>query len=301
MATTLRIDSFHDSNILERTELSLDYVAATTAIKVRSSAGYEVGQPIYVGQLSREGVEKAVIAAITDETTIGLTQALKLPHARYEPVTAVLGDSIHIYRAANVDGTVPADGQFTVLTTRTIDPDQISAYYRDSTGSSAFWYRYTYFNAVTLEETPLQAFDAFRGDDFTHYASLSEIRNEAGFKHATNLGDSDIEQQRRAAETEINAALSGAYTVPFSPVPGRVRTLTIQLASALLLANAYGDTSSSRQKLKDARAAIDSYRLGATVLIDDAGTALSTSESISGFPGDPDRDAPRSFRMSDRF
>lgn len=301
MSTTLRIDSFHDLNILERTELSLDYVAAATELNVKSSAGYEVGQTIYVGQLSSEGVEKAVIEAVADETTIDLTEALKLPHTRYEPVTAVLGDSIHIYRAPNVDGTVPADDQFTVLTTRTIDPDQLSTYYRDSTGSSAFWYRYTYFNPVTQEETPLTAFDAFRGDDFAHYASLSEIRNEAGFKHATNLADSDIDQQRRAAESEINASLSGAYTVPFSLVPSIVKTLTIQLAAALLLANAYGDTSSTRQKLKDARAAIDAYKLGTAVLTDDAGTALSTSETVSGHPGDPDDDAPRFFRMSDRF
>lgn len=300
MATTIRIDSFDALNIVERSELSIDSIAGASVLAVRNTEDLVPGQTIYVGQLSREGVEKAVISTVADETTINLVQPLERPHARYEPVTAVLGDSIHIYRAPNVDGTVPADDQFTVLTTRTIDPDQLSTYYRDSTGSSAFWYRYTYFNPVTLEETPLTAFDAFRGDDFAHYASLSEIRNEAGFKNATNLADSDIEQKRRDAEAEINASLSGAYTVPFSPVPEIVRTLTIQLASALLLESAYGNAS-SRQKLKDARAAIDSYKLGASVLTDEAGAALTTAESISGFPGNLDRDAPRYFRMSDKF
>ncbi|MCO4274269.1 DUF1320 domain-containing protein [Pseudarthrobacter sp. HLT3-5] len=301
MATTIRVDSFNEINIVERSELSADYVAAPLVLKLKSTQGIVVGQVLYVGQLSREGVEKAVVSTVGDETTINLTQALKLPHTRYEPVTAALGDSVRIHRAPNANGTVPADGQFAVLTTRAIDPDQISTYYKDPTGSSDFWYRYTYFNTSTLEETPLTAFDAFRGDDFAHYASLSEIRVEAGFENALNLKDSTVEQQRRAAETEINASLSGVYTVPFSPVPGIVRTLTIQLAAALLQVNAYGDTSGNRQKLKDARAAIDAYKLGASVLTDDAGTALSTSESVSGFPGDPDDDAPRFFRMSDRF
>jgi hypothetical protein len=300
MATTLQIESFGETNLRERTELSADYVADSLILEVKSTDGYVAGPTIYVGQLAREGVEKAVIASVDDETTISLTQALKLPHTRYEPVTAVLGDLVHVYRAANVNGSVPADEAFTVLATRSINADHQSTYYTDSAGDSNFWYRFTYYNAVTLDETDLSDSVAVRGDDFGHYASISEIRVEAGFEHAHNLKDATIDQQRRAAEAELNASLSGAYTVPFSPVPGIVKTLTIQLASALLLESAYGNAS-SRQKLKDARAAIDGYRLGSTVLQDDAGISLSTSESVSGYPGDPDDDAPRFFHMRDRF
>lgn len=300
MATTLNIESFGEINLKERTELSADYVTGSLVLEVRSSDGYVAGQTIYVGQLSREGVEKAVIASVDDEMTISLTQALELPHARYEPVTAVLGDLIHVYRAANVNGSVPADEAFSVLATRSIKADHQSTYFTDSAGDSNYWYRFTYYNAVTSEETDLADSVAVRGDDFGHYASISEIRIEAGFEHAHNLKDTTIDQQRRAAEAEINASLSGAYTVPFSPVPEIIHTLTVQLASALLLDSAYGN-SSSRQKLKDARAAIENYRLGAAVLTDDGGTALTTSESISGYPGTPDDDSPRFFRMGDKF
>jgi phage gp36-like protein len=298
MATTIRIDSFNELNIVERSELGADYVAASTVLKLKSTQGIVNGQVIYVGQLSREGVEKAVVNTVGDETTINLTQALKLPHTRHEPVTAVLGDSIHIYRAPNVDGTVPADGLFTVLTTRTIDPDQLSTYYKDSTGSSAFWYRYTYFNPLSLDETPLDAFDAFRGDDFNHYASLAEIRKEAGFEKAYNLADSDVELQRTIAEAEINSSLSGAYTVPFTPVPAIIRSLTIQLAAALLLVNAYGETAGNRQKLKDARAAIDRFKNRESVLTDEAGTALGNSDTVTAWP---DEGSPRSFYIGQQF
>lgn len=298
MASTLRIDSFHEINIVERGELSSDYVAASTVLAVRSTQGFVIGQSIYVGQTSREGCEKAVVASLTGETTINLSAALKLPHTRYEPVTAVLGDSIHIYRAADVDGSVPADELFTVLTTRTIDPDQASTYYKDSTGSSAFWYRHTYFNPITNDETPLTAFDAWRGDDFTHYASLAEVRKEAGFEKAYNLPDSDVELQRRNAESEINASLSGAYTVPFAPVPAIIRTLTIQLAAAMLLVHAYGESAGNRQKLKDARAAIEGYKNRSSVLTDDDGISLTTSNGVSGYP---DAEAPRSFYIGQRF
>lgn len=98
-STTLRIDSLQDINVLERTELSADYVDDAETLLVRSIEGLFVGQSLYVGQLSREGCESAVIESVVYETTIRLSEALKLPHARYEPVTAVLGDSIHIHRA----------------------------------------------------------------------------------------------------------------------------------------------------------------------------------------------------------
>lgn len=298
MATTIRIDSFNELNVVERSELSADYVATSLVLKLKSTQGIVSGQVLYVGQLSREGVEKAVVSTVGDETTINLTQALKLPHARYEPVTAVLGDSVHIYRAPNVDGTVPADGLFTVLTTRTIDPDQLSTYYKDSSGSSAFWYRYTYFNPVTLDETPLRAFDPFRGDDFSHYASLAEIRKEAGFEKAYNLADSDVELQRTIAEAEINSSLSGAYTVPFSPVPAIIRSLTIQLAAAMLLVQAFGESTGNRQKLKDARASIDAFRNRESVLTDDEGNALGSSDTVTAWP---DEEAPRSFYIGQQF
>lgn len=301
MATTLQIESFGEINLRERTELSTDYVPLATTIKVQSSEGYVSGQTIYVGQMSREGVEKAVIATVVDETTISLTQALKLPHARYEPVRAVLGDLIHVYRAANINGSVPADEAFTVLATRSINADHQSTYYTDSSGDSSFWYRFTYYNAITLDETDLADSVAVRGDDFGHYASISEIRVEAGFENALNLKDSTIDLHRRAAETEINAALSGAYTVPFAPVPGIIRTLTIQLASAMLLIQAYGESAGNRQKLKDARAAIDGYKNQSSVLTDNDGNSLSTSDSISGYPGAPSREAPRYFRMGEKF
>jgi len=52
-----------------------------------------------------------------------------------------------------------------------------------------------------------------RGDDLGHYASISAIRQEADFTNAVNLKDVDVDQQRRAAETEINSDLASNHTV----------------------------------------------------------------------------------------
>ncbi|NHW45967.1 hypothetical protein HAV21_03520 [Paenarthrobacter sp. MSM-2-10-13] len=297
MASKLRIDSFHEINIVERGELSSDYVAEATAILLRSTQGFVAGQTIYVGALAREGVEKAVVESVADETTINLTEALKLPHARYDAVTAVLGDQIHVYRAVNVQDAVPDDGSFSVLATRAIDPDQQSTYFADSAGSSGYWYRFTYFDPTTMAETPLTALDAVRGQDFPHYASLGDIRQAAGLQNAFNLADRTVELWRGIAETEINSALAGAYTVPFNPAPAIVKSLTLELAAALLLVDAYGNGAYGA-RLKDARAKVTAYGDKTAVVTDENGQSLSTSNSVTGYP---DANAPRSFYIGQRF
>lgn len=297
MATTLRIDSFHESNIVERGELAADALEGATTLLLRSTQGILVGQIIYVGHLSREGIEKAAVASVVDEMTVTLAAPLKLAHKAYEPITAVLGDKIRVYRAVNVIDAVPADDAFTVLATREIDPDDMSTYYRDSAGSSGYWYRFTYFNETTMGETSLTDLPAVRGEDVPHYASIREIREAAGFQNAYNLADSRIELWRRTAESEINAALAGSYTVPFSPVPEIVHTLTVQLAAALLEEDAYGSTG-AKPKVKDARAALQEYQLGSLAVTDAQGLDLGTSQPVTGWP---DESAPRYFRMEDRF
>jgi len=299
MASPLRIDSVNEINVIERTALSLDALAEATAINVASTQGLVADQPLIVGHPGREGAEMSAVDSIIDQTSTELVEGLKMGHTRSEPVTALLGDRIKIYRAPNVNGTVPASDAFAFLADRSIDVDQTSTYYRDPTGSSAYWYRFTYFNTGTLEETALLAMDAVRGEDADHYASLRDIRKEAGFEHAYNLPDSDVELQRRNAESEINAALSGAYTVPFVPVPAIIRTLTTQLAAALLLDLAYGRSTPSKKTI-DARAAVQAYRTKDSVLTDDTGAPLGEGE-ISGYPVDVSRDAPRYFRMGDVY
>lgn len=298
MPTTLNLESFNEINIRERSALTAGADVGDTTTQLASTEGFAAGDVIYIGQLSREGCEKAVIASVDNATTVTLDSALTLPHGRFEAVSSVVGNKIRIYRAANVDGSVPARESFTVLIDREIDPDQQTTYYTDSEGSSEYWYRYAYYNPVTEDETSLDDSVAVRGDDFGHYASLSEIRKEAGFDNAHNLNDTAIDQQRRNAESEINTALSSKYTTPFSPVPEIIHTLTIQLAAGLLLQNAYRGTDRGKDKLKAARDLIHALQVGDQTITDENGSAITSGEGISSWPGE---DQPRAFHMGDRF
>jgi len=297
MATVIRVPSFSENNLRERSSL-LDLVSAgALSLHLESSEGYVAGDSIYVGIPGREGCEKAVIDAVVDAQHISLVAALTLGHSAYAPVVSVLGDLIHIYRALDVDGTVPADGSFSVYATRSIDPDQVMTYYTDSSGTSGYWYRWTYFNQVTSIETDLQDSTPVRGDDFGHYATLPEIRSEAGFANAVRLSDVDVDRQRRMAESEINSALSTYYTVPFKPVPGVINGLTIQLAAAMLQVFAYGNTSPYSTRLKDARTALQTYADASTPITDDNGQNLTTNEGVAYDFGDQ----PNQFTMGQIF
>lgn len=298
MATTLNIESFNETNLRARTTLSAGLGVGATVITVVDAHDFSDGDTIYVGNLGRDGCEKAVIASITGETTINLSSPLTLAHAIFEPVTSVLGDLIHVYRAANIDGTVPSDESFTVLATRSIDAEKLATYYTDSSGSSDFWYRSTYYNATSLDETDLGDSVPVRGDDFGHYASLNEIRVEAKFENAVNLKDSAVDQQRRAAESEINTSLAGTFKTPFSPVPDQIHTLTIQLAAGLLMDYAYnGASAAATNKIKAARASITMLQSQASTINDASGNSLSTS-TITSYPDDT---VPTQFVIGDRF
>lgn len=299
MGTVVRADSFAPTNLQEHTELSASAPAGATSIQVTSTQGYVANSILYVGQLSRETCEKATVSAVTNATTLALNSALKLDHASSESVWSVVGSHLRIYRAADVDGTVPPDDAFSVLATREIDADQTSTYYNDPTGSSAYWYRITYYDPDSQAETPLSEAPAFRGDDFGHYCSLPQIRTEAGFTNALNLRDSDIDQQRRAAEREINSALGSRYTVPFDPVPGLINTITIQLAAGLLMADAYGSSSPNVvAKLKDVRAQLQALHDGLQVIPGLDGTPLETAGDVRFYP---DESAPRAFSREQTF
>jgi hypothetical protein len=312
MSTTLLIESFAQSNLVgERTSLAAAYdpVADGNTLKLVSTAGYSAGQRMYVGLLGRDGCEKAIVDVINSPTEILLATPLGLSHSQSEPVASVLGDVIRVWRAADINGTPPDPSTASLLGTRDIDADQMSTYFTDAEGSSAWWYWISYYNTTTLAETGLGASVAVRGDDFGHYTSINAIRSEARLERAYNLSDGAIDQERRAAETEVNGTLSSGYTVPFQkPVPPAIQTITTQLAAALLLASVYGgQTDRYDKQLKDVRARLSAMALGPTV-VDGAGVSLVQEAGVNSWPDDTtdhtsrrDGGSHRSFRMGDIY
>ena len=139
MSTNLQIESFSDTNLAgqPRTALTAPVNGGSSALVVETTENFEPGQIVYVGLLSREGCERAVVGTLTDATTLTFVSPLKYAHGRSEPVTAVIGDLTHVYRAIDLDGTVSALDSFSVLATRSIDAERETTYYTDSAGGAS--------------------------------------------------------------------------------------------------------------------------------------------------------------------
>lgn len=318
MPAKIRINNFDSSNIIEKAILDADSVIGATTLTLKNSQNFNVNDYALVGAQGGEKSElKAISAVNADQITVTLSTATKEAHNRFDQVTTLFGNQIKIYRASNVDGTIPADNQFTLLTTLGIDPDQLYTDYTDATGSSTYWYKFTYYNSTALTESNLADAIAVRGSGYGNYCSVDEIRFESGLKNNRWITDADIDFYRKSAQAEIDGSLTGTYTVPFTtPINPLIAEITRKLAAGFILTKNYGplatlNTNNGTTKITEARALLDKLNKKTITLTDVVGNSLVNSTDAGNFNAWPDTTTetadptvggnPRMFRVSDRY
>lgn len=315
MAQTLKINNFSDLNVVEKGILDADVAVGATSLTVQNNENIANLDHLYVGKFGAETSEKRTVSGVTAATGITV-DALTEKHFRFDPFTKLFGNQIKIYRAANVDGTQPADGSFTLLATVAIDFDQRETLYTDSGGSSSYWYKFIYYNSTSAAATNLADSKAVRGGGIGNYASIEAIRKKSGFQNNRNITDGDVDAERQAAQREIDSMLGDLYTVPFtSPINPIITRITVLLAAGALLTTNYGVFSG--QTINNGKAMIDEAmglldKINERKLILQNATGVTTeSTAASGFDAWPDAttidaDADvgggdRMFRVSDRY
>lgn len=261
MADTLRVENFGQINVKERALINADAAAGQTSVTLNNNQNIATDDFVLLGTPGSQTAEIIRVASLSGTTGIVATANLSHSHSRYEDATVLNGNQIILYRAANVNGSAPDDGDFSVLGSATaIDADQVETDIVDASGGSSYWYKFKYKNSVTSAETSLSASVANRGGGYGDYCSIERIRREAGLETNRFITDGRIDEKRRAAQDEINAALVDLYVLPFSdPVPDIIQEITAQLAAGLLLTSPTAGRFSStytegESKLKQARA-----------------------------------------------
>lgn len=320
MSVILKFDNFTPINKVEKTYLNADAAVNATAITIKSTQGITTNLFALIGAPATENVELRQITAISGANLT--VAALIREHKKYTDVLVLNADRIQVYRAPNVDGTTPADAAFAKLGGAVaIDSDQLTTSYTDSDGSSGYWYKYTFYNSATLAESKLANSDAVRGGNLTDYASVRDIREEAGITNNPYISDVYVAGQRSRAQSVLNAALKGNYTVPFAaPVPGIIERMTILLTAGYILKREYGGGALGTNA--DGQAKIDEVMRtdednpgllqqilnGTLQVVDSTGASSGTRIHVSGWPNSTTKDTPtseggstRKFRAGMRF
>lgn len=315
MSVTLKIENFGAANIKETTQLGSSSAASQAVATVLNSQNFVTDDFFIVGNLGAEQSELRKVSSVSG-SNITATANFTYPHNKYVPVTKLLGDKIRVYRASNVDGSIPADTSFSLLATLDIDADQPDTLYVDSSGSDAYWYKFTYYNSVSSGETGKEESIAVRGGASGNYCSVEEIRGEAGLKNNRWISDSDVDTKRIEAQAEIDAALQGIYSVPFTPpINAQITNITKLLAAGFVLLKDYGplnngSSKDGQKKVDEARAILARIKTKELVLTDSDGGSLAIV-GAAGFSGWPNNDtattaaesggAERMFRASDQY
>lgn len=306
MAIQLRADNFSATNIKQQTKLNADYAAGIATFTVENNADIVANSILYVGRLGSESCEKLVILSVSGATSITTTTNSVLPHSRFDDITIVYGDKLKVYKAANVNGTAPAEAAFTTsLTPVTIQADRAYTDITDTTGSSDYWYRFTYYNSISATETNLADSSSVRGGGYGNYVAIEAIRDEAGLANNIYITDSIIDKARQEAKALIHAELSGLYTLPFTePVNPLITLCNKLLAAGYLLTKDYGvantqNTNEGQAKINrvtnpQKTGYLDRLNTKDLVITSQDGTDTSivgTASSMSGWPDGTTADA----------
>lgn len=294
MPQTLKLTNFDSSNIIDQTQLTASIAAGVSSLPVQNTSNFITNGFVLLGTKGSNETELLQAGTVTTSTAIPTTSNTKLPHNQYDPVYALFGDQLRIYRAQDAGlGQQPADTSFSLLDTVSIDADSALTTYNDSSGGGNYWYKYTHFNSFSSSETALSSSTAVRGNFTVNYCTIDEIRQRAGFAYAPYITDAMIDGARQYAQDEINGALDEFYETPFQPpINDYLRDLCVRLAVARLLTDQYGQTTAGttadgEQKMKDAQADLQKLIMKERVLTNKEGQALDLPGATGGVEGWP--------------
>jgi phage gp36-like protein len=287
---------------VERTRLAADAAAGSNvALTVENSDGYADDAYVVIGHEGSELAELEQINQAVSSSTSVRVATLKFNHQAGEPVIR------YRYNQRKFYGATTKTGSYTELTgdgsPKTIQADDPQGTVLEYTGSTYTYFKATYYNTETTEESAIADAEAFLGNESTRYAPLWEIRKHAGLAGNPRYSDLNIEKKRVQAENEINSTLVAKYVLPLSEVPGVITNICVLLAAGYIDYEVFGKDGEGAGWLASARAQLKAIQKGTQALIGEDGTELTRQSKVGvldGYPNDEDTDEAN-FSMADRF
>ncbi|MGY3406101.1 phage gp36-like protein [Bradyrhizobium sp. GM5.1] len=286
----------------EHGQLAADATAGSSAtITLVNNNGFANADFVVIGYEGNELCELAQInQAVSGSTNIRVA-TLKFSHAKGEPIRVYRYDKRKFY------GATSATGSFTELTSdgspALIQVDDPMGTTLEYSGSTYTYFKATYYNSTTAEETDGDDAEAVLADESLRYASLYAIRKHAGLAGNPRYSDARLEVKRKQAENELNSALAAKYVLPLAEVPGLLSQICELLAAGYIDYEEFGKDGEGVKWLGEARALIKAIQKGTQILIGADGIELERNTKVGvldGYPSDEDTDEAQ-FSMGQRF
>lgn len=293
---------------------------AATKLSADTASGSNVSLPVYGNEgilqnsflvIGVEGTDTCEIqqvnASITPGTSVQVAQLL-FSHKQDEPVR------VFRYNQRKFYGSLTQNGSYSHLNAygspKTIQVTDPQGTLLEYTGTEGYiYFKSTYFNSATFEETDINDAVAVYANEVARYTTLEAIRRQAGMMDNPFMTDGILEIYRTRAENEVDSQLMTKYSLPLTrasdsvqEVPAIIENATMLLAAGYMDYREYGKDGEGVKWLGEARGILKSIQNGNQHLI---GTdrlemnVVTDTISISGYPDDSA--SPAIFGVRDRY
>jgi hypothetical protein len=272
-------------------QLAASTNAGDVTVTLDDATGFHSNDYVCIGTEGSDTAELAQISAV-DGNSISVG-ALRESHISGDPIVVYRYDNRKFY------GSMTAGGSYTELTAYgspvAIGVNNPQGTFLEYTGTEGYLYfKATYFNSTTTEETALADSDEVLGDETARYCSLYAIRKQAGIVTNAYYSDGDVEAKRKQAENEVNSYLYERYVIPLTnssstlEIPNLVTRCTILLAAGYIDYEEYMSDSEGVKWLGEARGILKALQQGNQRLIDSTGLEFTRTTQLQRLRGYPD-------------
>jgi len=274
----------------EKTSFNAEEAVAQTVLSCENASGFSVGDYVVLDTIGSELAEIRKISEIaSDLSTITMTAATNFKHAKDAPITLIRYNKRKFYRSTSETGTyIHLSSEGSPIDIQVDKPEGTE--FEDTTGEISSWYKATYWNETSGEETSVDSAIATKAGDAEEYTSIFKIKSEAGFIENDYITTEIVGRYRDEAQAQIDGTIVMAYSLPFSTIPKLITHISTLLSAGLLLQKEYGvendsDISKSgKAKIDRAEILLQKIIDNDLLLVNSSGDALTkkTTMKVSG-------------------
>lgn len=274
---------------------------------------YNVNDYIVIGVEGSEAAELQKITAVAGQNVT--VAVLKFNHFADEPIVKYRYNARKFYGSTTQTGTyAELTGYGSPVTIQVNDPQGTILEYTG--GEGYLYFKATYWNTQTSEETSIADAEAVLANEATRYCSIYAIRKQAGLTNNPFITDGIIETYRKRAENEVKSYIFSKYILPLvnssgvAEVPAMIENCTTLLAAGYMDYQEFGKDGEGVKWLGEARSILKQLQgPGGQTLLgsdDQEMQVVTNSMSVQSFPdsvdNDPADDGPQQkFTMTQRF